>query len=111
MQESSFARWLANDYVTRSGGSLGAAPQHDAVSRCRRVERYEGDLHAHYSRDRMKHLIGKFEYSTDDERNHIPPAHSVPISGDIRTGTASLKSALILYRSFLESRPTASMRR
>jgi len=104
MQESMFARWLANDYVARHGGRLAVAPQRDALARCRRVEQYEGDLDAHYARDRMRELLQKLEYSTDHEKHRVPPAHSIPITGDIRTGTASLKSALVLYRSFLESR-------
>jgi len=110
MRETEFTRWLADEYVTRDGGRLQPAPQRDALSRCRRVERYEGDLDAHYARDRMKRLIESFEYSSDDARLRHSPAHSVPITGDVRTGTASLKTALTLYRAFVDSRPANRVR-
>jgi hypothetical protein len=103
MREVEFADWLASVYRTRSGVLLATAAQRDALSRCHRVERHEGDLDIHYSRDRLRELLEKFSYSAEDAKRRIPPAHSVLIAGDIRDGTASMRSALVLYRKFLES--------
>jgi len=111
MQDSEFVYWLANIYLTRVGTPLTVAAQRDAISRCRRVERYEGDLDRHYSRDRMRYLIDRFEYSTEAAARRLPATHAVPITGDVREGTASLKSALKLYCAFLAAQPIAHVRR
>lgn len=111
MKDAELAFWLSNIYVTRRGTRLVVAAQGDAISRCRRVERYEGDLDRHFARDRMRALIDRFEYSTEASTRRLPPAHSVPISGDVRNGTASLKTALRLYCAFLSTPVTAPVRR
>jgi hypothetical protein len=111
MLDSEFADWLANAYRTRTGTRLIVAAQRDAISRCRRVERHEGDLDRHYLQDRMNALIVRFEYSTEDAVRCLLPGHAVPISGDLREGTASLKSALMLYRAFRGSRLAAPVQR
>jgi hypothetical protein len=111
MQDSEFASWLASVYLTREGTPLSVAAQGDAISRCRRVERYEVDLDRHYSHDRMRALIDRFEYSTEAATHRLPSGHAVPITGDMRKGTASLKRALKLYREFLDTRSNAPVRR
>lgn len=111
MRDAEFQEWLEHEYVTRRGAPLVAPAQGDAISRCRRVERHEGDLDAHYLRDHMSNLLGKFRYPTDASMTGVEPTHSVPIAGNISNGTASLKSALLLYRRFLESRNTPFTRR
>jgi hypothetical protein len=93
-----FAGWLASTYKTRGDGRLVAAAQRDAVSRCRRVEAAEGDLDAHDERDRMRDLIERFTYSRGDSA----PTHQIQISGDVYSGTASLRNALRLYQEFRE---------
>jgi hypothetical protein len=39
-------------------------------------------------------------YGVSDERENNPIQHNIPINGDIRNGTATLKSALQLYIGF-----------
>lgn len=95
-----FAAWLATSYKTRTGGHLVIEAQRDAVSRCRRVEAFEGDLDMHYDRDQMHDLIARFTFSRHDSG----PAHQVKIVGDVYEGTASLRSALRLYQQFRGSR-------
>jgi hypothetical protein len=111
MKDLEFAHWLANIYLTRAGRRLVVAAQRDAISRCCRVERYEGDLDRHYSRDRMRTLIDRFEYSTEAATRRLAAGHTVPITGDMHDGTASLKSALKLYRAFLAAQPITPVRR
>ena len=76
----------------------------NAKSRCNRVERYEGDLDAHYENDEMRDLINRLEYTVEDETYNRPPRHSIPIRGNkkssMREGTASLKDAVKIYRDF-----------
>ena len=61
------------------------------------------DLDALWDADRLGALIDRLTYSTADERNDRPQKHSVPIDGNIRTGSASLKDAVTLYRDFLDA--------
>jgi hypothetical protein len=67
---------------------------------CLRIEKYEGDLDDHYGLDNCASLLQKLIYSTDDQKNKRPAKHCIPVNGDIRNGTATLKSALSLYVSF-----------
>ena len=52
----------------------------------------------------MEHLYENLTYSTDDERKGLPAKHNIPMK-DVRTGTASLRNALGLYRKFSEAWP------
>ena len=70
------------------------------TANCGRLTQYEGDLDGHFDRDGMEELLARLTYSTDDQRRGLPPRHRVPIDGDIRDGTATLKSAAKLYREF-----------
>ena len=70
------------------------------TANCGRLARYEGDLDGHFDKDGMEELFARLTYSTDDQRRGQPPRHCVPINGNIRNGTATLKSAAELYRSF-----------
>jgi hypothetical protein len=97
MRDDNFSTWLEN-YITRYGTPLESRPRSDAMSRCRRVEEFKGDLDLHFYRDEMRSLVEEFTYSRDDESNNIPPP--ILINGDPVTGTASLKYAIKLYLKF-----------
>ena len=88
--ESGFRRWLRTDkrYQPRSIS--------DAVSRCHRVERFEGDLDAHYDADGLAGLMDRLNPKRPEE-------HRVRIDGNIYKGTATLKSAVVLYRDFRDA--------
>ncbi len=70
------------------------------ISNCRNVENYEGDLDQHFIKDYGLSLLEKLSYSTADERNNSPAKHKIPIDGNIRNGSATLKQAVNLYMSF-----------
>ena len=70
------------------------------TSNCKRVERYEGDLDRHFDNDQCQGLLWRLTYSTDDQATGRTPRHSVPINGDLRTGSATLKQAVGLYVQF-----------
>ena len=84
MQEARFKDWLERG---RSAETVASR-----ISNCRRVERYEGDLDARYDADGLAGLT--------DRLNPSDPKHKIPINGDIYDGTATLKSAVGLYREF-----------
>ena len=105
MRDDAFAIWLAQTHRTRAGARLGARPQSDAKSRCRRIESIEGSLDGHFARDRMKILLSRLAYSRLDERGGVSPLHRIPIDGDVVSGTASLRNAANLYRLFGEDCP------
>ena len=99
MREQEFRFWLEHHtYLTDDA-------QKDALSRCRRMERYEGDLDQHFIEDRMGGLLERLKYSTGDEACLAPPSHSMPINGNIRNGTASPSSAVRTYQQFCDVGP------
>ena len=73
------------------------------VSNCRRVERYEGDLDVHFQTDGMASLMRNLTYSTEDSNLNRPAQHNIPIVGDVRNVTATLKQATGLYQQFRQS--------
>ncbi|MDE0195385.1 MAG: hypothetical protein OXP08_07515, partial [bacterium] len=89
MQEALFRTWLD---VERK---LGTGTVASRISNCRRVEHYEGALDAHYDADGLTGLL--------DRLNPKRPQHKIPIDGDIYNGTATLKSAVGLYRAFRDA--------
>ena len=84
MQETRFKIWLERG---RSAGTVNSR-----ISNCRRVERYEGDLDAHYDVDGLVSLT--------DRLNPSDPKHKIQTNDNIYNGTATLKSAVSLYRDF-----------
>ena len=70
------------------------------LSNCRRVERYEGDLDEHFESDKCQNLLWQLTYSSDDQDRNRTPKHRIPIDGDVRTGSATLKQAVALYVQF-----------
>ena len=73
------------------------------VSNCKNVERYEGDLDQHFDKDRCRDLLQRLSYSTANHDTNNPPDHKIPIDGDLRTGSSTLKSAVTLYVAFRQS--------
>jgi hypothetical protein len=53
----------------------------------------------------MAGLLAKFEYGRKDEMRNVKPSHSIPIDGDLTSGTATLKSAIVLYAKFCKAWP------
>jgi len=93
MLEKDFFNWLSNKYP--EGGT--------AISRktnCLTVCRYEGDLDEHFEKDNCRTILNKLTYSKDDENHNRLAKHKIPINGNIRNGTATLKQAVNLYIEF-----------
>ena len=90
MQEEKFRAWLIIDRRLTPRYVL------NAVARCRRIERHEGDLDARYNRDQLIGLLKRLKPGR--------PKHKVPINGNIYAGTAALQSAVHLYRDFRDAR-------
>lgn len=93
MQIEEFRRWLNNKrYDARTINSR--------IGNCETICRCEGDIDDHYDEDECCELLRRLTYTTEDERNGRPTRHSIPINGNKRTGTSTLKSALNLYIKF-----------
>ena len=58
------------------------------------IEKYYRDIDILIAEGKADALLSDLSYSTDDERNNRAPAHNIPINGNIRTGSATLKQAL-----------------
>lgn len=93
MQTEEFRRWLE-----RKG--YDARTINSRIGNCETVCRCEGDIDNHYDEDECNDLLRRLTYTTEDERNRRPTRHSIPINGNKRTGTSTLKSALNLYIKF-----------
>ena len=94
MQRDEFQRYL------REVRGQGESTVGTFLSRCVRLEKWEGDLDALFDRDRMEDLIDRLTYSAEDERQGLQPRHNVPIRGDRRKTSAALKTAASAYRDF-----------
>lgn len=97
MDSAGYQKWLLSSKGLKHATCLSR------VSNCAKVERYEGDLDTHYKQDRLASLLERLTYSIDDERHELPAKHSVPIKGNVRRTTATLKSAVTLYRDFRDT--------
>ncbi len=78
----------------------------DCISRCRRVEQSEGNLHDEYIKDCGRSLLNRLSYSKEDAERGLDPEHRVTFKGSkgsqsIREGTASLRNAVQHYFEFL----------
>jgi hypothetical protein len=94
MKKDEFKSWLQAKYPDSN------LTVRNRITNCNTVENNYGDLDEFYKKDRCNALIEEFNYSTDDEREQRTPNHRVPIEGNIRTGSATLKSAIKLYVEF-----------
>lgn len=70
------------------------------LSNCRRAEHYEGDLDEHFDADQCQNLLWRLTYSTDDQDQKRRPKHKIPIDGNLKNGSATLKQAVGLYAEF-----------
>lgn len=100
MNEIDFDTWLRNAYVGRNGVGLDQRTRASQLSHARRIERFEGDLDAHYDGDGMTKLLDRLSYSLGDWRRGTPPRHKIPIDGNAYNVTASLRTAASLYQQF-----------
>lgn len=98
MRIEEFKEWLAEIYPeTPSTVS-------NRISNCKKVENYHGDLDKHYEQNGCNALMDELSYSVMDERENKPSKHLVPIDGNMRTGSATLKQAVRLYSQFCEEK-------
>jgi len=96
MKKEQFRKWLEEKYFD----SLTTVA--NRLANCSNVEKYYGDLEDSYEKDKCRSIIKKLEYSVKDERENKKQKHIIPINGNIRTGSATLKQAVKLYISFKE---------
>ena len=99
MQKTRFKTWMASERKRK----LNDRTVSSRMSDCERVEEFEGDLDDHFDTDELGQLIERLAYTKEDERHGREPKHNVPISGDIYNVSATLKSAVKLYREFRRS--------
>lgn len=72
------------------------------ISNCQRIEdNLNINLDVVFANGKWRELSDLFTYSTSDWRNRVVPSHGIAIEGNWYNGTATLRSALNLYNSFL----------
>lgn len=94
MKQEEFKKWLEDKYVDTPSTVA------NRVSNCKNVEKYYGDLESAYKKEKCNSIIEELQYSVEDERENNPQRHLIPINGNIRTGSATLKQAVNLYVDF-----------
>lgn len=99
MRQSEFEGWLV-----RQGYKSGTISSR--IANCMRVEMFEGDLDYHFQTDGLSALLKRLHFSKHDQNNNKNALHSIPISGDIYNGTATLRSAVNLYAEFCSGTKT-----
>jgi len=67
------------DYLSRSYDNPRVIS--DCISRCRRVQKYEGDLWEHFQVDKGKLISSRLYYTLTEVQNCMNPTHSIPIKG------------------------------
>lgn len=98
MKQQEFKEWLENKYVDSPRTVT------NRISNCKNIEKYYGNLDDAYEKDKCNSIIEELSYSKADEENNISQKHLIPINGNIREGSATLKNALNLYIKFREER-------
>jgi hypothetical protein len=81
----------------------------DCISRCRRVQKSEGDLAGYFANDRGRSLLALLEYSLEEANAGISPKHSIIIKGSkgfksLYEGTQSFKNAVKSYYEFMSQK-------
>lgn len=89
-----FKKWLIDE--NRHSDSTA----NSRVANILTVERHYGDIDTLIRNGGAINLLNELSYSTEDERNGLPQKHRIPINGNIRTGSATLKQAVKKYISF-----------
>ena len=67
------------------------------------IEKYYGDIDDIIRRGNVLELLKDLSYSAEDERNGQSQTHRIPINGNIREGSATLKQALKRYIEYYNS--------
>jgi hypothetical protein len=91
--DSRFEAWML------ASGNDPAATK-SRISNLRRIESSYGDLDALYAEDGLSSLLKGLTYSTNDARTGAPNPSPMPIDGDLRSGLATLRSAVNKYLRF-----------
>ncbi len=100
MQTFAFREWLRNHYLQLNGSRLALGTQISRAANCSTIEKWEGDLDAHFDQDGMADILKRLTYSILDQQAKLPPGHQIPINGDICNGSSTYRSAANLYRKF-----------
>lgn len=73
------------------------------ISNLKQIESIYGDLKELWKKDKLEGLLEELTYTREDSDNNVAPRHKIPIKGDLYFGSATYKSTLKLYKSYLES--------
>lgn len=92
--KTDFKKWLIDEY------GLQESAANSRVSNISTIEKYYGDIDTLIKNGSIQNLLNDLSYSTDDERHHREARHKIPIDGNVRTGSATLKQAVNRYVEF-----------
>lgn len=96
-----YLQWLAEQKYTSN-------VQSSQMSRVKKIEECYGDLDEHVALGTYQAIIDSMHYSTADERGNRPNPSKIKIEGSLYKGLQAYKSAVVLYRKFLQDAGTKS---
>lgn len=94
-------RELFRKFLTEN--SYDTTTVNNRIANVQNIENHYGDIDEYILSGKANSLLEELTYSKEDEENRIPQRHKVPIEGNIRTGTATLKHAFKLYLALYSS--------
>ena len=97
MQDEKFKTWLTSvkKYSKRT--------VQNRISNCRNVEKFHRDLDIEYGIYKGVSLMADLTYTTAEFLVNAVPKHKIPIDGNNRTGSVTLKASVKLYMEFRKS--------
>ena len=101
MRQENFEIWLRSIHLTAKGAHMQDGAISTRVANCKRVEKYEGNLDVHLATDSAAQLLERLNFSAKEK----VPKHRIPIDGNLYKGSATLKTAVNLYKQFHEAWP------
>jgi hypothetical protein len=95
--ENEFHEWLSYKY---GDGEDQKGTINSRKANYSTVCKYEGDLEDHFLKNGCQTLLARLTYTAEDKRHNRKQKHKIPITGDIKNGTATYKSVVNLYIKF-----------
>ena len=94
-------------WLTRRGLKQSSVSTY--ISDAKQIEKRFGDLDDLYDADGLEGVLRELQYSKDDERRNRPAPSGLQIDGNVYKSIAGYRTAVKLYREFLEGSSRASL--
>ena len=80
-----------------------ATTVNNAISICAKVEKYHGDLDAHFANDNFEKILYLLTYTAGDFRQGRDVRHIISCAGNLYTNSATYKKWVKVYKTYCEA--------